>query len=72
MDSRTDCLQGTLTETIGIALADLRQPDPPEPVSRLMGSSEPVLARLAPSLAQRHPPPYGSFRHPISDRRGRP
>jgi hypothetical protein len=28
MDSRTDCLQGTLTETIGIALADLRQPDP--------------------------------------------
>ena len=27
MDSRTDCLQGTLTETLGIALAGLRQHD---------------------------------------------
>ena len=51
MDSRTDRLQGTLTETLGITLADLRQQS-----AVRMGSSQPGVEPSEASAKSLHKP----------------
>ena len=57
MDSGTDCLHGTLTETLGIALADLRQHD------NALGQGRPNGVVAARSSAERGPAPSRTQTH---------
>ena len=70
-DGRSDRLQGTLTETLGIALADLRQHDDALGQRRPNGVvAAPEWSRARPAPSQRQYPSDGSFRRQSCDRRG--